>query len=494
MPRLRGLKQVSYKVNTSFALTGLKDDESMCDHQFRLLPTLLKALQSEHPRCHLSVHLPSRVDLVSTLPQLANSSCLHSLTIALHDGQNLACRELFRVLPTCPNLRTLKILSRNFSDSFHKCIYLQYPERGSTAMQLDNLELDGTVFHPEKHLQGGIMPEYGCAAGKETSPFEYFDLLSLKTLSLTNPGHLISLLPSTMNLRSFCFDLAMSHGSEYDNAVKGLLSSVFANQRLAELYLTGCFHLLTIDSMGLLKDSLKRLKIHENEDNSEICKRPVFSEQEIRNLGSIFPNLEYLNLDINYDGEWVWSPSNLFLREHLYLDLKLNHDRMRTASEYLFSNFELFPFLGPPGIKSRNQHFKSYATSPASSNAEQLSWDLELSLERDLRRATPPHPYRTKTSPTHFDRQCRLLSPLSRQIPHQSSGFRRFWGLRRANLSCPPSRKRGQSRPGHRTCHLPTSWKIGTQNRHWDCADAYTIKGAGGGAGESREGSHRRKR
>ena len=293
---------MSYKVDTSLALKGLKVQESSWDHEFGMLPTLLSALHKHHPHCRLSVSLPSRIDLVSTLSQLANSSCLYSLIIAIHDGQHMACGELFRILPTCPNLRILNISSTNFFNSHNKCLYLRQTEQGNTVVRLDNLKLDGPIFYPGKQEHDIAKPE--------TSPFDFLDLSSFNKLSLTHPGHLLNLLSTSMNLRYLSFDPMTSRLSDCSNGVKALLPSLFTNQRLEELYLTGCIDILAIDSMKPLKDTLKCLKIHENEDELAICKRRVFSDQEIETLGKTFPKLEYLSLDVNYNGQWVCSPEN----------------------------------------------------------------------------------------------------------------------------------------------------------------------------------------
>lgn len=277
-------------------MKGLNFQESSWDHDFGMLPTLLSALHKHQPRCRLSVSLPTRIDLISALSQLANSSCLYSLDIAIHDGQHLACRELFRIGPACPNLRTLKILSSKFTAP-DKCLYLAPPEEGDAVMRLDSLELDGPIFYHGEQ-------EYDCTK-QETSLFAFLDPSSLRRLSLTHPGHLLDFLSTSMNLRYLSLDAAMSWVSDCNNSGNALLPSIFSSQRLEELYLTGCINVLTIDSMKALRGTLRCLKIHENEDEFAICKRRVFSDQEIQNLGETFPTLEYLSLDVNYDGQWV---------------------------------------------------------------------------------------------------------------------------------------------------------------------------------------------
>ena len=293
-PRLRGLKQVSYKVEPAFAVRGFKHEESSWDFKFGLLPTLLRVLHRYQPQCRLSVALPSRIDLVSCLSQLENSTCLFSLEITIEGGQHLAMRELFRILPTCAKLKALKIMHNNHADKFFKHFHLHYQDHRADLMKLNDLELEGPILYPAEHE--------GQYAAQRAASYEDLDLSNLKRLSLTHARDLIYIVPFLENLRSLSFDLAQ-HPTRSD--VEVLLPLIFKDQRLTELSLTGCTVILSIDSMLPLKDTLKRLKIHENEARERICQRRVFSCQEIENLGKTLPNLEELSLDVNYYNQLV---------------------------------------------------------------------------------------------------------------------------------------------------------------------------------------------
>lgn len=284
MPRLRGLKHVSYKVETSFAMKGLNFRESDFDHDIGMLPTLLNALHKHHLLCRMSVSLPARMFPVSPIPPVANSPCLYSLTIAIQDGQHLACGELIRRTTTCTYLKVLKILSFNVTMPY-RCLYLASPREGDAVMRLDSLDLDGPIFYPGEH-------EY-IRTKQETSPFDFVDLPSLRRLSLTHFEHMLIMPSTSINLRYLSFNPAMNWGSDLGDKIKALLPSIFTEQRLEELYFTGCTDVLSIVSMKRLKDSLKRLKIHENEDKSAICKRRVFSTVEIQALGETLTSLTY---------------------------------------------------------------------------------------------------------------------------------------------------------------------------------------------------------
>lgn len=257
--------------------------------------------------------------------------------------------------PACPNLRTLKILSSKFTAPY-KCLYLAPPEEGDAVMRLDSLELNGPIFYNGEQ-------EYGCTK-QEISPLAFLDLSSLRRLSLTHPGHLLDLLSTSMNLRYLSLDFALFWVSDCNNSGDALLTSIFTNQRLEELVLTGCINVLTIDSMKALRGTLKCLKIHENEDEFAICKRRVFSDQEIQNLGETFPTLEYLSLDVNYDGQWV-----CYQEPPSRSSTKSEAKTYRTpAIEDPLNNIPLIPIAHPPRTKSRNQHIKPLATPPPSSH------------------------------------------------------------------------------------------------------------------------------
>ncbi len=314
LPRLRGLKHVSYKVDNSFAMKGLNFRESDFDHDFGMLPTVLKALHKHHPRCRLGVSLPARMDPVSPLSPVANSPCLYSLTIAIQDKQYLACGELIRIATTCTNLKVLKILSFNVTMPY-RCLYLASPGEGDAVMRLDSLDLDGPIFYPGEH-------EY-VRTKQETSPFDFVDLPSLRRLSLTHFEHMLAMPSTSINLRYLSFNPAKNWGSDLSDKIKALLPTIFADQRLEELYLTGCTDVLSIVSMKPLKDSLKRLKIHENEDESATCVRRVFSAVEIQTLGETLTNLEYLSLDVNYNREWVSHQEYPLRRVHSTQKLRL---------------------------------------------------------------------------------------------------------------------------------------------------------------------------
>ena len=314
IPRLVGLKRVTYRVHNSFGRDALSFEESIWDHRSAIFPSLLRALNAYHPHCLLSVSFPGRVDLVSVLSYLAKSPCLYSLTVVIHDGQDLACQELFNVSSTCPRLSTLRISSGELDrqSSALYCIPLghDYPK-----MRLETLELDGSFVSPS--ILG--------AEEQEVSLPDILDMSVLRNLSLTQSRHNLATAMRVENLRSLKMDLS----EDIDKAVcKEALPCLFRDHALEELDLTNCLSLIDTDSLIALKHTLRVMRIHEREDETGICKRQVFSDRQIESLGEILPGLHSLGIDLNYNGGWVGHPVGAYHLQWRSLSIPIKKPRL----------------------------------------------------------------------------------------------------------------------------------------------------------------------
>ena len=289
LPRLSGLKHISYTAEKSFAMNHLSHEECHWDYQSELLPSLINGLNKYHPNCRLSVTLPPRQDLVVALELVFSSKNLYSLTTTFEDPQKLAFDALLRLASIRPNLRKLSITSRGNESNYH-----HLTSQANFPLNLEVLEVDGIVLSVDEHA------ESSCIALLEWS--------RLRKLSLTDPINFHVLVSQTMNLRSLHIGPETSLGSIPVEGIRPWLHSVVNSQRLEEFYVSGCntvSRCITPAMLEPLRKTLRSLKIHEYEDQTGICLRRVYSVTDVELLGNTMEVLENLGLDLNYDGEWV---------------------------------------------------------------------------------------------------------------------------------------------------------------------------------------------
>lgn len=306
IPRLIGLRHLSYIVETSFAMEGLNFEESRLEHQYRNLTDLIRSLQQRSTTCRLSLDLPAQVDLISVLPRLVNNSSLYSLSIVVHSGQVLAAEKVLSTVSTCPNLRELRIKSCNFTDS-SRSLCIGFPGARYAALQVYREELLGSAFVLEHSSDPDVKAPLS----------EFLDLKVVEKLSLLSSMYPLSTISNSTSLRSLHLDLSTTIRFDQDSSVEAGLAMLLLEQRLEQLSLTGGMHAISIESLASQKHTLRTLSIHEHEDETGICKRLVLSDYDIGKLGKALPDSDELSLDLNYDGSWV---SNIYLlEEHISL-------------------------------------------------------------------------------------------------------------------------------------------------------------------------------
>lgn len=294
LPQLGGLRHVSYAFETSLAMQGLIFEESGLEHGHETLPDLLWLLNKHPATCRLSVILPARIDLISVLSHFINKFSLYSLTIVVHRGQVAASEKLLGVVSSCPNLRELRLMSQNFTGPSEP-IFITNPGRKEFTMWLHKLEMQGPILllkQPEDsetgtHLFNILVPE------------------TASSLSFTSTSQLINATSSLPRLRSLQMDMSGCLKIYDKGRIKARLTIVLINSQLEELSLTGSMEILAIESLEPLEQSLRNLRIRENEDEFKICTRQVFSHYEIKRVNQTLPKLQSLSLDLNYNGSWV---------------------------------------------------------------------------------------------------------------------------------------------------------------------------------------------
>jgi len=295
IPKLTGLKRLIYQLELSFAMSTLSPEESVWNRRSGILPLLLHTLHQYHPNCRLDISLPYRPDLTSILALLAHSSCLKSLIMNAHDQQMPAFKSLLRVTSTCPNLRRLSILSRTSFDPAYPAHELR--SQRNCPLQLEALEVDGPLALLKKDL--------------DHPSTDFVDWSTLRELTLINPLNVAVLMYKHISLRVLRIRLDTVPGFSNVEEIRPLLHSILANQRLEVLEASGSPAVpraITPAMLEPLGTTLRRLKIHGNEDVAGLCKRFVYSLVDLEHLGETLENLHTFGLDINFDAQWVCNP------------------------------------------------------------------------------------------------------------------------------------------------------------------------------------------
>ena len=247
------------------------------DAQYNVPNRIIKALYEYHPRCRLYIRVVPGDDTAVVLPRLRYVSCLHSLIVNFSSEQLQAYVELLLIASNCRNLKGLAIQSvTGFGDQFQNL--------GLRSEGLRALEIDQVVPHDTR-----LTDNIDCSA---------LERLSVNSLSFFLFRNATARLKG---LRSLRIDRCWS----YDWLLEPFKSFLHTCLVLEELDLTGFTAQSDVFLFQHLGKTLKRLRLHEHEDPSGICRRRVLSISEIEDLGRNCPRLRRLGLDVAYDGCWV---------------------------------------------------------------------------------------------------------------------------------------------------------------------------------------------